>query len=152
MIQRDSPFVMSQAIATLGRAALLERLAARGHADIGMPDIKLLWCLSDEPINVQRAAQMMGTTKQFAARTVASLKAAGLVRVAADAADKRAIAISASREGQRLLAIIAKERDAIEQEWRDVLGAPAYARLTEGMARLVDDLAKNETGPDKPAP
>lgn len=142
MIERDSPFVMSQAIATLGKSVLLERLAARGHGGIGMPDIKLLWCLSDEPINVQQAAQMMGTTKQFAARTVAALKAAGLVRVAADEADKRAIAIRASREGAKLLAVIEQEKDAIERNWRDLLGSAGYDRLTEAMARLVDGIAK----------
>lgn len=142
MIRRDSPFVMSQVIASLGKTALLERLAARGHGSIGMPDIKLLWCLSDEPINVQQAAQMMGTTKQFAARTVAALKVAGLVRVTADETDKRAIAIRASRDGARLLAIIAQEKCAIEQSWRDMLGAAGYDRLTEAMARLVDGIAK----------
>ena len=98
MIQLDSPFVMSQALASVGKSALLERLAARGYGSIGMPDIKLLWCLGEEPINVQQAAQMMGTTKQFAARTVAALKAAGLVRVATDQTDRRAIAIRASLE------------------------------------------------------
>jgi DNA-binding MarR family transcriptional regulator len=142
MIESDSPFVMNQAIATLGKTALLERLAARGQGGIGMPDIKLLWCLSDEPINVQQAAQMMGTTKQFAARTVAALKTAGLVRVAADQTDKRAIAIRASAQGTRLLAVIEEEKNAIERRWRDLLGTAEYARLTEAMARIVTDIAK----------
>jgi DNA-binding MarR family transcriptional regulator len=142
MIERDSPFVMSQAIATLGKTALLERLAARGHGNIGMPDIKLLWCLSDEPINVQQAAQMIGTTKQFAARTVATLKAAGLVRVAVDETDRRAIAIRASPAGTRLLTVIEQEKDAIEREWRDLLGTTGYDRLSKAMARLVVDIAK----------
>jgi DNA-binding MarR family transcriptional regulator len=142
MIQRDSIFVMSQAIATFGKTALLERLASRGHEAIGMPVIKLLWCLSDKPITVQQAARMMGTTKQFAARTVATLKAEGLVCVAADKADKRAVAITASREGEKLLAIVRQEKDAIERAWRNTLGAETFERLTQAMARLVDDLAK----------
>lgn len=137
MINPDSPFELAQALAQHGRIALLARLADRGHADIGMPDVKLLWCLGAEPISVQRAAEMIGTTKQFAARTVAKLQQAGLLQVAIDAGDKRALAISATKKGAALIRIVSRERDAIETEWREKIGETKLRRLTEGLAGLV---------------
>lgn len=142
MIDPDSPFVLIQALATVGRGRLLDRLAARGHADIGMPDVKLLWCLGDTPINVQRAAEMTGTTKQFAARTIAKLSTTGLVKTAPDPSDGRAIAITATRKGAALLKIIREEKDAIERTWHAALGGPAYAALTEAMGAVLEDLRK----------
>lgn len=137
MIQLDSPFVLVQALATLGRQALLERLTARGHADIGMPDVKLLWCLGDEPITVQQAAQMIGTTKQFAARTVAKLHDAGLVQVKTHPTDRRASAITATRKGAALIAIVAAERDVIEQEWQSRIGANELRAVSERLSKLL---------------
>lgn len=140
MIQLDSPFVLSQAVATIGKAALLVRLEALGHAEIGMPDVKLLWCLGDEPVNVQQVAQMTGTTKQFAARTVSKLRAAGLVAVHRHPTDKRAIGITATHQGAALTAVIARERDAIELGWRKVLGTADFERVARLLARLAEGL------------
>ncbi len=137
MIQPDSPFVLIQALATMGRSALLERMERLGHSGLGMPDIKLLWCLGHEPINVQQAAEMMGTTKQFAARTVAKLRDAGLVDVKTYANDRRASAITATRKGADMIAIVARERDAIEQEWLSRLGRDDWARMTTALAALL---------------
>ena len=137
MIDPDSPFVLIQALATAGRGDLLERLAGRGYGEIGMPDVKLLWCLSDMPINVQRAAEMMGTTKQFAARTVAKLADAGLVKTTPDPTDRRAVAIVTGRKGAALLAVIREERDAIEREWRAALGASGFAALAGALGTML---------------
>ena len=137
MIQPDSPFVLIQALATMGRSSLLERLAKLGHSDVGMPDIKLLWCLGDDPLNVQQAAEMMGTTKQFAARTVTKLRDAGLLEVKTFPSDRRASAITATPKGADLIAIVAKERDAIEQEWLSRLGSEKLAGVTGGLAALL---------------
>ena len=137
MIHPESPFELVQALAQSGRTALLARLAERGHPNVGMPDVKLLWCLGSEPISVQRAAEMIGTTKQFAARTVAKLEKAGLVEVAVDAGDKRALAISATKKGSTLTQLVSRERDAIEREWREKLGETKLRRLTEGLAGLL---------------
>jgi len=137
MKQPHSPFVLVQALANLGRAALLERLARRGLTDIGMPDVKLLWCLDEAPITVQQAAQMMGTTNQFAARTVAKLQAEGLVEVGIHTTDKRASAVTATRKGAELVAILAEERDVIEQDWRARIGAEELASLARSLGRLV---------------
>ena len=137
MIHPDSPFELVQALAQIGRTALLARLADRGHPEIGMPDVKLLWCLGDEPISVQRAAEMIGTTKQFAAKTVAKLQKAGLLQVATAIGDRRALAISATRRGLDLVEVVTRERDAIEQEWRDKIGKVALGQLTAGMAGLL---------------
>ncbi|QQR36319.1 MarR family transcriptional regulator [Devosia oryziradicis] len=102
-----------------------------------MPDVKLLWCLGDEPISVQRAAEMIGTTKQFAAKTVAKLQKAGLLQVATATGDRRALAISATRKGLDLVDVVTRERDAIEQEWRDKIGQVTLGQLTAGMAGLL---------------
>src|SRR3954464_7021790 len=126
MLDPTSPFVMAQAVAMLGKTDLLVRLAARGHGETGMPDVKLLWCLGDTPVNVQQVAEMTGTTKQFAARTVAKLRDAGLVHVEADPKDRRSIAITATKRGAALLAIIREEKDAIEAEWRATLGVATF--------------------------
>lgn len=137
MIQPDSPFVLIQALATLGRQALLMRLAARGHTDIGMPDIKLLWCLGHDPITVQQAADMMGTTKQFAARTVAKLQDAGLVQVKTHPTDRRASAVTATRKGAAFSALVAEERDAIERDWQERMGTAELGALAERLNRLL---------------
>ncbi|MEO6012476.1 MAG: MarR family transcriptional regulator [Devosia sp.] len=138
MIDPSSPFVLAQAVATLGKGALLARLAACGHGEVGMPDVKLLWCLGAEPVNVQQVAEMTGTTKQFAARTVAKLRESGLVRVSPAPNDKRSIAITATRKGEALLAIIRSEKDAIEAEWRAAIGATAFEAIARALARLID--------------
>lgn len=137
MIDPDSPFVLIQALATMGRSSLLQRLERRGHSGVGMPDIKLLWCLGDEPINVQQAAEMMGTTKQFAARTVTRLRDAGLVDVKTYPHDRRASAITATPKGADLIAVVARERDAIEQEWLVRLGQDKLAGMSEALASLL---------------
>lgn len=142
MIDQDSPFVLTQALATLGKGQLLARLAARGHPETGMPDVKLLWCLGDSPVNVQQVADMTGTTKQFAARTVAKLKEAGLVHVETDSNDKRSIAITATKRGAALLAIVREEKDAIEAEWRATLGPATFEAVARALGLLFDGLRK----------
>jgi DNA-binding MarR family transcriptional regulator len=142
MIDQDSPFVLTQAVATLGKSDLLMRLAARGYRETGMPDVKLLWCLSDSPVNVQQVAEMTGTTKQFAARTVAKLREAGLVHVEPGTEDKRSIAITATKRGTALLAVIRDEKNAIEAEWRATLGAPAFDAVAKALAKLFESSRK----------
>jgi len=142
MIDQDSPFVLTQALATLGRGDLLARLAARGHSKTGMPDVKLLWCLGDAPVNVQQVAEMTGTTKQFAARTVGKLHEAGLVHVEPGAEDKRSIAITATKQGAALLATIREEKDAIEAQWRATLGDATFDAIALALAQLFDSLRK----------
>ena len=142
MLDPASPFVTIQAVAMLGKSELLFRLAARGHGETGMPDVKLLWCLGDTPVNVQQVAEMTGTTKQFAARMVAKLRDAGLLHVEPDPKDKRSIAITATKRGTALLAIVREEKNAIEAEWRATLGGATFEAVAKALARLLESARK----------
>jgi len=74
-------------------------------------------------------ARLMGTTKQAASKLIESMEAAGLVDRAPHPSDGRAHCLTLSRRGARVLATVETIYRELEDEWSEVIGAHAVARM-----------------------
>ncbi|TYQ14514.1 UNVERIFIED_ORG: DNA-binding MarR family transcriptional regulator [Gordonia westfalica J30] len=115
---------------------VMARLAAVGADDITLAQSRVVQRLAPEPMRLTDLAEQAGVTKQTAGGIVDQLEAAGyLVRVP-DPSDRRARLVTLSDRGVELCEIAAREVEAIEQEWRDHLGADDFAALEKSLIRL----------------
>ncbi|ASR02914.1 MarR family winged helix-turn-helix transcriptional regulator [Gordonia rubripertincta] len=115
---------------------VMARLAAAGADDITLAQSRVVQRLAPEPMRLTDLAEQAGVTKQTAGGIVDQLEAAGyLVRVP-DPSDRRARLVTLSDRGVELCEIAAQEVEAIEQEWRDHLGADDFAALEKSLIRL----------------
>lgn len=131
-----STFDLVQALAQEMRGDLVGRLKLCGYANIGMSDIRLIWHASTGGHNVQRLAALTGTTKQFCAREVQKLRAAGLLRTDSDKQDGRALKIRLTANGERLLADVQREKAALERSLELRTGTELYGALQIALRAL----------------
>jgi DNA-binding HxlR family transcriptional regulator len=89
-------------------AAVIDELHER-LAGAGWPRVRPMWgfvllALRDRPRNIGEVGELLGVTKQAAAKVVASLVDEGLVERREDPGDRRAAVLGLTPDGRRFLA------------------------------------------------
>lgn len=125
---------------------LHERLAAAGW-----PRVRPMWgfvllALRDRPRNIGEVGELLGVSKQAAAKVVASLVDEGLVQRREDPGDRRAAVLALSADGRRFLADAEAAYQAIEAGWAQVAGRRDVAALR----RAVSTVLRDRYGPQDP--
>jgi DNA-binding MarR family transcriptional regulator len=131
---------------------LHERLRDRGWHDVRPAFGFALLAARDGGTTASELAELMGTSKQAAAKLVASMIDAGylevgVVRVGEDA---RRRPLHLTRRGVRLLDTVEAIYDELEAEWAAVIGKDAIARLRRDLAAAVAATNGGELPPVRP--
>jgi DNA-binding MarR family transcriptional regulator len=130
--------------------AVIDELHER-LADAGWPRVRPMWgfvllALRDRPRNIGEVGELLGVTKQAAAKVVGSLVDEGLVERREDQDDRRAAVLVLTPDGLRFLADAEAAYEAIEAGWAEVAGRRDVAALR----RAVSTVLRDRYGPQKP--
>jgi DNA-binding MarR family transcriptional regulator len=130
--------------------AVIDELHER-LADAGWPRVRPMWgfvllAVRDGPRNIGEVGELLGVTKQAAAKVVASLVDEGLVERRADPGDRRAAVLGLTPDGRRFLADAEAAYQAIETGWAEVAGRRDVAALR----RAVSAVLRSRYGPQEP--
>ena len=131
-------------------AAVIDELHER-LAGVGWPRVRPMWgfvllALRDRPRNIGEVGELLGVTKQAAAKVVASLVDEGLVERREDPGDRRAAVLGLTPDGRRFLADAEAAYQAIEDGWAQVAGRRDVAALR----RAVTVVLRSRYGPQEP--
>ena len=131
-------------------AAVIDELHER-LAGAGWPRVRPMWgfvllALRDRPRNIGEVGELLGVTKQAAAKVVASLVDEGLVERREDPGDRRAAVLGLTPDGDRFLADAEAAYQAIEDGWAQVAGRRDVAALR----RAVSVVLRSRYGPQVP--
>ena len=130
--------------------AVIDELHER-LAGAGWPRVRPMWgfvllALRDRPRNIGEVGELLGVTKQAAAKVVASLVDEGLVERREDPGDRRAAVLGLTPDGDRFLADAEAAYQAIEDGWAQVAGRRDVAALR----RAVSVVLHSRYGPQEP--
>jgi DNA-binding MarR family transcriptional regulator len=119
-------------------AAVIDELHER-LADAGWPRVRPMWgfvllALRDRPRNIGEVGELLGVTKQAAAKVVASLVDEGLVERREDPGDRRVAVLGLTPDGDRFLADAEAAYQAIEDGWAQVAGRRDVAALRRAVS------------------
>lgn len=108
----------------------------------GWPKVRPMWgfvllALRDGRHNVRDVGDLLGVTKQAAAKVVASLLEEGLVERHEDPLDRRAVVLGLTVDGVRFLADAEAAYSAIEAGWVDVVGRKSVDDLRSTIGRVL---------------
>ena len=131
-------------------AAVIDELHER-LAGVGWPRVRPMWgfvllALRDRPRNIGDVGELLGVTKQAAAKVVASLVDEGLVERREDPGDRRVAVLGLTPDGHRFLADAEAAYQAIEDGWAQVAGRRDVAALR----RAVTVVLRSRYGPQEP--
>lgn len=118
---------------TLALSMVVDELHER-LAGAGWPQVRPMWgfvllAVRDEPRTVGEIGELLGVSKQAAAKLVASLEGEGLVVRRPHPDDGRASALDLTGRGRRFLADAEHAYRAIEAGWAAVAGAEQVEQL-----------------------
>jgi DNA-binding MarR family transcriptional regulator len=111
----------------------------------------VLLSLRDQSRSIAEVGDLLGITKQAAAKVVAGLSEAGLVRRDADPADRRATALTLTARGGRFLADVESVYEAIEAGWAAAIGHRRLAALRAALVAVLEARYGSEQPPLRPA-
>jgi DNA-binding MarR family transcriptional regulator len=131
-------------------SAVIDELHER-LADAGWPRVRPMWgfvllAVRGRPRNIAEVGELLGVTKQAAAKVVASLVDEGLVERREDPDDRRAAVLGLTPDGRRFLADAEAAYQAIEAGWTEVAGPRDVAALR----RAVSTVLRARYGPQEP--
>jgi DNA-binding MarR family transcriptional regulator len=139
----------------LALSAVIEELHERLEA-AGWPRVRPLWgftllALRHQPRNIGAVGDLLGVTKQAAAKVVSSLEAAGLVERREDPTDRRATTLELTSAGARFLADAEAAYAAIEAGWASAAGAQDVTALRRTLVAGIEARYGPGSPPLRPA-
>jgi DNA-binding MarR family transcriptional regulator len=140
---------------TIALSAVIDDLHDR-LAQAGWPRVRPLWgfvllSVRDKPRTVGELGELMGVSKQAAAKVVASLTDAGLVDREDHPSDRRATLIRLSTEGRRFLDDVEIAYQAIEDTWTRTVGERGMSTVRRVLAHAICDRYGTDLPPLRPA-
>jgi DNA-binding MarR family transcriptional regulator len=131
--------------------AVIDELHER-LADAGWPRVRPMWgfvllAVRDRPRNIGEVGELLGVTKQAAAKVVASLVDEGLAERREDPDDRRAAVLGLTADGRRFLADAEAAYGAIEAGWAEVAGQRDVAALRRALSTVL----RARYGPHEPS-
>src|SRR4051794_9721927 len=127
------------------RTRIYEGVVEAGFDDLRPAHVTLFrWPGPDgrRPTEVAADAQI---TKQAVNDLLRHLERRGYLELHPDPSDNRARIIRLTKRGRHLHQVAVGIHASVEEEWADIVGKAEFARLRQGLSRLVD-------GTSRPAP
>jgi DNA-binding MarR family transcriptional regulator len=118
------------------RAAVL--LQERGYPEVALRHIDLLPHIDVAGTRSTVLAGRVAMTKQGTGKLVAELEGLGLVERVPDPADGRAMLVRFTDAGMRFLTVAVEVVQALEEEYRVVLGDADLQALKSSLGRIVE--------------
>jgi DNA-binding MarR family transcriptional regulator len=136
-------------------SATIEELHQRLEQQ-GWGQVRPLWgfvllSLRDRPRSIGAVGELLGISKQAAAKVSDGLCAAGLVQRGVDPADRRVSALRLTEHGERFLADVESAYDAIEAGWAREIGRERLAELRSALAAILAARYGDTRPPLRPA-
>lgn len=108
----------------------------------GWPQVRPMWgfvllALRTEARTIGEVGELLGTTKQAAAKVVSALVEEGLVERREHPSDRRAAALGLTDHGHRFLADAEAAYEAIEAGWAEIAGRPDIAALRRAIPAVL---------------
>jgi DNA-binding MarR family transcriptional regulator len=139
----------------LALTAVVDELHVRLE-QAGWPRVRPMWgfvllALRDQPHNVGEVGELLGITKQAAAKLVSSLVEEGLVERREDPHDRRAVILGLTPDGLRFLGDAEAAYLAIEGEWVKAVGRRSVNGLRSTVTRVLRAKYGDQEPPLRPA-
>lgn len=134
----------ARAVGTLYRrfqAAANEAYASRGWMDATLSHVQFLTETDEEGTRLSDIAAELGTTKQYAGKLARDLESKGLITLAVDPADRRAVLAKPTRRGRAFFEDACEVRAELEAEF---LAELSPSRAAAFVAMLRDLVAARE--------
>lgn len=122
---------------TAERMATLSGLRDRGYADVSQADTALLANLDSGGATMSALARRTGVTRQAVSQQIAQLEQEGYVARQPDPRDSRAVLVTRTPQGERLLRDALEVVADIEVGYRRHLGAASADELKRLLAELL---------------
>lgn len=137
-------------LATRRLRAEAEATAADGVSPLGAAQARLLDLIPERGGRVTDLAARVRVSKQGLGQLALQLADRGLVAIAPDPGDRRARVVRRTGDGDRATQAMRGAVAAVEDRWRDEVGAARYATFREVLAELVERLpaADEQDGAD----
>jgi DNA-binding MarR family transcriptional regulator len=129
---------------------LHERLQSAGWEQVRPLWGFVLLAVRDAPHTTSEIGELMGVTKQAAAKVVAGLADAGLTDERPDPQDRRAKRISLSADGRRFLAEVEAIYAEIEADWAAIIGRARLEQLRSDLSRILHMTHGGQLPPVRP--
>lgn len=130
----------ARAVGTLYRrfqAAANEAYANRGWTDATLSHVQFLTETDEEGTRLSDIASALGTTKQYAGKLARDLESKGLITLAVDPADRRAVLAKPTRRGRAFFEDACEVRAALEAEFLAELSPSRAATFVALLRDLV---------------
>ena len=115
---------------------LMRATGARGHAGLKLSHGQILTLIGPSGARLHRLAQLHCVSRQAISATAQDLESLGFLRRDADPIDRRGVIVRLTERGTRLIEDSVGALDDLEQAWKKLLDAEAFAAL-EHVARRI---------------
>ncbi len=136
--ERPVGLLLSQLAAIYERAFLQELSGDPAFASITSAEHAILRCVAARSVTATEIARTLGLSKQAIGKTVAALEHRGYVTRSTNAVDERALIVSMTVEGRRLVRRSIRVAKSLDAHTSKVLGAPDFASLKALLVRTLD--------------
>jgi DNA-binding MarR family transcriptional regulator len=119
---------------------LLKSLHERGFQDFSPSFPQILSNLDVEGTRIGVLAARAGVTRQAAGQLIVEIERCGYVQRRQAPDDARAVVVSFTPKGKRLLATVFSLVDEIDGEFAALLGEREFERVRAGMAKIADEV------------
>jgi DNA-binding MarR family transcriptional regulator len=127
------------------RSLVQERLAARGHADIGLRHLWVFQYPGPDGVRPSTLAERARVSRQAMNKLINELEAAGYLKRVADPADRRARLVLLTARGRAVIREIRAVIASIEGEWERAMGRRRYAQMRSGLVELGHLIERGDT-------
>lgn len=117
---------------------LVRRLEEKGYGDVGLAQLNVVRHLPPEGAQVVELARWAGLTKQAIGKLVAELREAGYLTTRPHEDDGRAVKVTFSRKGERLVQDAITIIRGIEARYAARIGDDALARMRASLIELLE--------------
>jgi DNA-binding MarR family transcriptional regulator len=114
-------------------------LASQDWGGLRPSHFRLLEAIPAAGTTSTELAPVLRMTKQAVGQFVTQLVGSGHLRIDVDAADRRRRAVRRTRLGDRTVAEVRVQMQALEQRWADVIGAERYREFRSVLEQLAGE-------------
>ncbi len=119
---------------------LMRATGERGHAGLKLSHGQILTLIGPSGARLHRLAKLHCVSRQAISATAQDLESLGYLRRDADPVDRRGVIVRLTERGTRLIEDSVGALDALEQAWKTLLDAEAFAALERGARRIYSAL------------
>ena len=130
----------------------IEKLRLRGYAGLALAHTMLLTNVDVHGTRLTTLAERVGVSRQAIGNLVHNLEQQGYLMRTVDPTDRRAVIVTLTEAGWRLLGAVVDVKMEIETEYSAILGAEQMHMLRTELTKLLDQVEAAIPETDTPEP